>query len=67
MKKKAKLKTKGKTNPPAIKIEDRKQPTRNISFSLWLPGVLIITGVCLFPMLNNGFTNWDDDVMLLII
>src|SRR6478735_8553476 len=64
MKKKVKIKTKGKINQPAIKIEDRK-PTRDRSFSLWLPGVLVITGICLFPMLNNGFTNWDDDVYVI--
>jgi hypothetical protein len=64
MKKKAKIKTKGKTNQPAIKIENLK-PARDRSFSLWLPGVLVITGICLFPMLNNGFTNWDDDVYVI--
>ena len=61
MKKKAKIKAKSKTNQPAIKIENLK-PARDRSFSLWLLGVLAITGLCLFPMLNNGFTNWDDDV-----
>jgi tetratricopeptide (TPR) repeat protein len=64
MKKKAKIKTKGKTNQPAIKIENLKS-ARDNSFSLWLPGVLVITGICLFPMLNNGFTNWDDDVYVI--
>ncbi len=61
MKKKAKIKTKNKANQPAIKIEDFK-PTRDKTFGLWLLGVLAITGLCLIPMLNNGFTNWDDDV-----
>jgi len=61
MKKKAKIKAKSKTNQPVIKIENLK-PTRDRSFSLWLIGVLAITGLCLLPMLNNGFTNWDDDV-----
>jgi len=61
MKKKAKIKTKDKTNQPVKKIESLK-PTRDRSFSLWLFGVLAITGICLLPMLNNGFTNWDDDV-----
>ena len=64
MKKKVKIKTKGKTNQPAIKIESLK-PTRDKSFSLWLLGVLVITAICLFPMLNNGFTNWDDDVYVI--
>ena len=61
MKKKAKIKAKGKINQPAIKIENLKQ-ARDRSFLVWLFGVLTITGLCLIPMLNNGFTNWDDDV-----
>ena len=64
MKKKAKIKTKGKTNQPAIKSENLK-PARDNSISLWLLGVLVITGICLFPMLNNGFTNSDDDVYVI--
>ena len=61
MKKKAKIKAKSRTNQPATKIENLKQP-RDRSFLLWLFGVLAITGLCLIPMLNNGFTNWDDDI-----
>jgi tetratricopeptide (TPR) repeat protein len=61
MKKKTKIKIKSKTNQPATKIENLK-PAKDRSFSLWLFGVLVITGLCLIPMLNNGFTNWDDDV-----
>src|SRR6188768_1792602 len=61
MKKKAKIKARSKTNQPAIKIENLK-PARGRSFSLWLFGVLAMTGLCLIPMLSNGFTNWDDDV-----
>ncbi|HEY5772512.1 MAG TPA: hypothetical protein VIS75_07785, partial [Chitinophagaceae bacterium] len=61
MKKKAKIKAKSKSNQPAIKIENLK-PAKDRSFSLWLLGVLGITALCLIPMLNNGFTNWDDDV-----
>ena len=61
MKKKAKIKARSKTNQPAIKIENLK-PARDRSFSLWLFGILAITGLCLIPMLNNGFTNWDDEL-----
>ena len=60
MKKKARIKAKSKTNQPVAKIENLK-PARDRSFSLWLFGVLAFTGLCLIPMLNNGFTNWDDD------
>ncbi|HMK19510.1 MAG TPA: hypothetical protein VK492_15005 [Chitinophagaceae bacterium] len=41
------------------------KPSRDRSFSLWLFGVLVITGICLLPMFNNGFTNWDDDVYVI--
>lgn len=61
MKKKSKIKAKSKTHRPAIKIENLK-PAGDRSFSLWLFGVLAITALCLIPVLNNGFTNWDDDV-----
>jgi len=61
MTKKNKIKAKSKTNQPATKIEKLK-PARDRSFSIWLFGVLAMTGLCLFPMLGNGFTNWDDDV-----
>ncbi|TMI94543.1 MAG: hypothetical protein E6H08_08640 [Bacteroidetes bacterium] len=61
MKKKAKIKAKNKANQPPTKIESLK-PAKDRSFLLWLFGVLAITGLCLIPMLNNGFTNWDDDV-----
>ena len=61
MKKKAKIKARSKTNQPATKIENLK-PARDRSFALWLFGVLAMTGLCILPMLGNGFTNWDDDV-----
>jgi len=64
MKKKSKIKIKGKTNQAEIKNENLK-PSRDRSFSLWLFGVLVITGICLLPMFNNGFTNWDDDVYVI--
>jgi tetratricopeptide (TPR) repeat protein len=61
MKKKAKIKAKNKANQPATKIKNL-EPAKDRSFLIWLLGVLVITGLCLIPMLNNGFTNWDDDV-----
>src|SRR6188768_909246 len=61
MKKKAKIKAKSKANQLAIKTENQK-PAGDKTFGLWLFCVLAITGLCLIPMLNNGFTNWDDDV-----
>jgi len=64
MKKKAKIRAKSKTNQPAVKIETLR-PARDRYFSLWLLGVLVITGICLFPMLNNEFTNWDDEFYII--
>jgi hypothetical protein len=61
MSKKNKIKAKGKTNQPAVKIGNLK-PTRDRFFSLWIVGILTITGLCLLPLLNNGFTNWDDEL-----
>ena len=63
MSNKNKTKAKGKTNQPAIKFENLKS-TSDRSFWLWLLGVLIITAICLFPMLNNEFTNWDDELYI---
>jgi tetratricopeptide (TPR) repeat protein len=61
MKKKVKIKAKNKANQPPTKIKNL-EPAKDRAFLLWLLGVLAITGLCLIPMLNNGFTNWDDDV-----
>ena len=34
---------------------------RKRSLLPWLLALIVITTVCFFPMLKNGFTNWDDD------
>jgi len=64
MTKKNKIKAKSKTNQPVTKIEKLK-PARDRSFAIWLFGVLAMTGLCILPMLGNGFTNWDDDVYVI--
>src|SRR4249919_2027808 len=61
MSKKNKIRAKSKTNQPPVKTGDPK-PSRDRSFTVWLLGVLAMTGLCILPMLSNGFTNWDDDV-----
>jgi tetratricopeptide (TPR) repeat protein len=38
---------------------------KKISLLPWLFAITIITGLCFFPMLKNGFTNWDDDFYVL--
>jgi len=35
------------------------------SILVWLFAVTGITAICFFPMLSNGFTNWDDDVYVI--
>ncbi|HJS53745.1 MAG TPA: hypothetical protein VJ765_04355, partial [Chitinophagaceae bacterium] len=61
MKKKAKIKTKTRANQPEVKTENLKPPKEK-AFTFWLVTILAVTGLSFFPMLNNGFTNWDDDV-----
>src|SRR5688572_1374245 len=61
MGKKAKIKVKNKVNQPVAKTE-KPRPSVNISFWPWLIAVLAITAISFFPMLNNGFTNWDDEL-----
>jgi hypothetical protein len=61
MSKKAKIKIKSKTHQPAAKSEKIK-PSPGKSFLPWLFPVLAITAISLFPMLSNGFTNWDDEL-----
>jgi len=60
MSKKAKIKTKNRAQP-VVKPEKIK-PSGVRSIYPWLIPVLAVTALSLFPMLNNGFTNWDDDI-----
>jgi len=60
MSKKAKIKTKNKTQP-VVKAEKIKYPADRSVYP-WLIPVLAITALSLFPVLNNGFTNWDDEL-----
>src|SRR4030095_9618326 len=58
--------------PKKIKIKSKKintlhaaaapKPTKvKKNILSWLVLISIISILCLFPMLNNDFTNWDDD------
>src|SRR5258705_12796122 len=60
MSKKAKIKIKNKTQP-VIKAE-RVRYSAGKPIYPWLIPVLAITAFAFFPMLNNGFTNWDDEL-----
>ena len=42
-----------------------KKTPENNDYYKWLFPVLLITAVCLFPMLSNEFTNWDDQAYVL--
>ena len=61
MSKKAKIKSKGRTGQPIVRAEKTK-PSVNPSLLPWLIPVLAVTAICFFPMLSNGFTNWDDEL-----
>ena len=61
MSKKVKIRAKSKGDRPVAKPEKVKL-TIDRSGLTWLFAVLAITAIFLFPMLNNGFTNWDDEL-----
>jgi protein O-mannosyl-transferase len=51
------------TEQSAGAVKRQKQQT---GFSVyWLLLILLITGVVFYPMLDNGFTNWDDEFYVL--
>jgi tetratricopeptide (TPR) repeat protein len=45
--------------PPATKQKRVKE--KATSLLPWIIPVILVTAVCLSPMLNNSFTNWDDE------
>ncbi len=61
MSKKAKIKPRSKTSQPIVRAEKTK-PSPDRSLLPWLIPVLAATAICFFPMLSNGFTNWDDEL-----
>jgi len=60
MSKKAKIKIKSRLQPNK-KNQRVVLPVTRSPFP-WLIAVLAITAISFFPMLNNGFTNWDDEL-----
>ena len=50
-------KTKTTRPAPVRKMKE----VRDYSLLPWLLGITTITAICLFPMLQNEFTNWDDE------
>jgi tetratricopeptide (TPR) repeat protein len=47
---------------PEYQPVKKKQKTAHRQLFWWYVALVIITGICLFPMLDNQFTNWDDDL-----
>jgi tetratricopeptide (TPR) repeat protein len=60
MPKKIKGKTK-KINIPRPAVAPKSTKVTKKSILPWLVLVSVVSFLCLFPMLNNGFTNWDDE------
>ncbi|HEX6847534.1 MAG TPA: hypothetical protein VF144_11185 [Chitinophagaceae bacterium] len=52
-----------KSGPVRISSEKKQKKLEEKSTTLltWILPVLLITAVCLSPMLNNSLTNWDDE------
>ncbi|HET9745503.1 MAG TPA: tetratricopeptide repeat protein [Chitinophagaceae bacterium] len=60
MSNKVSIKTKAKTKVVPKKEQRSLSPDKTIF--PWLIPVLLITAASFFPMLANGFTNWDDEL-----
>lgn len=50
-----------KKNAPAQKPLKRAEIAGAGSLMPWLLGIAAVTAVCMLPMLQNEFTNWDDE------
>ena len=60
MSKKKKIKIKKSTGEkPVVKESTLKVP--KMSLLKWILPILLVTAIGFFPMLNNWFTNWDDE------
>ena len=52
---------KQKNNVAQAKAVPKSKKNKKNSILPWVLGAIAITALCLFPMVNNGFTNWDDE------
>jgi len=48
------------TQGPA-ETKPKKGKEKQASLLIWILPVLLVTAICLSPMLTNSFTNWDDE------
>src|SRR5688572_25855132 len=62
MSKKKKIKG-NKGSPVQVSSEGKQRKPKEKSQSLlpWILPILLVTGICFFPMFNNSLTNWDDE------
>src|SRR4030095_16229991 len=62
MSKKRKIRSVGGTQPQGrAEARPKKVKEKRTSLLLWILPIVIVTAVCLSPMLKNSFTNWDDE------
>src|SRR5258705_1453231 len=61
-KKPKKKKIRSSAVPTYVSTTNKGANKKKISYFPWLPVLLGITAVCFFPMMKNGFTNWDDEL-----
>ena len=62
MSKKKKIKpAKGSPAQASTEARPRKQRQKSPSLLPWIIPILLVTGICFLPMLNNQLTNWDDE------
>lgn len=62
MSKKKKIRSVRTTRTPVLpESRPKKGKEKKTSLLLWILPVLLVTAICLSPMLKNSFTNWDDE------
>jgi len=62
MSKKKKVKsTKGGQVQAQQEAKQKRVREKRTSLLLWILPILLVTGICFFPMLKNQLTNWDDE------
>ena len=62
MSKKKKIRTvKATQSPGQAEAKPKKIKEKSVSLLPWIIPIILVTGICLSPMLQNSFTNWDDE------
>ena len=54
-------KQKQKVKSTAAPVVAKRKPEQKKFPLVWLLLILVVTGICFAPMLENHFTNWDDE------